>query len=73
MGFHRFLAVIGSPPTFLQPHLWHVEVPRIEVKSELQLLTFATATATPGLSHICDLYGSLRQRWILNPPSQARD
>ena len=26
-----------------------------------------------GPSHICDLYGSLRQRWILNPLSGARD
>ena len=25
------------PPFFLQPHLWHMEAPRLEVKSELQL------------------------------------
>ena len=29
---------------FLGPHLWHMEVPRLAVKSELRLLAFATAT-----------------------------
>ena len=33
----------------------------------------ATATATPDLSHICDLYHGLRQYQILNPLSKARD
>ena len=31
---------------FLQPHLQHMEVPRLGVESELQLLTYTTATAT---------------------------
>ena len=31
---------------FLEPHVWHVEVPRLGVKSELQLIGTATATAT---------------------------
>ena len=31
---------------FLGPHLQHVEVPRLGVESELQLLAIATATAT---------------------------
>ena len=31
---------------FLGPHPWHIEVPRLGVKTELQLLTYATATAT---------------------------
>ena len=39
---------------FLGPHPWHMEVPRLEVKSELQLLAYTTATATPDLSHVCD-------------------
>ena len=30
----------------LGPHLWHVEVPRLGVESELQLLAYAIATAT---------------------------
>ena len=48
-----------------------MEVSRLGAESELQLL--ATATATPDPSHICDLRQSLRQRWILNPLSEARD
>ena len=31
---------------FLGPHLWHMEVPRLGVKSELQVLAYTTATAT---------------------------
>ena len=33
---------------FLGPHLWHMEVPRLGVKSELQLQVNITATAMPG-------------------------
>ena len=39
----------------------------------LQLLVNATITATPDLSHVCDLYHSSRQCQILNPLSEARD
>ena len=35
---------------FLVPHLWHMDVPRVGVKLELQLLSYATATATWDLS-----------------------
>ena len=38
---------------FLGPHLWHMEVTRLGVKSELQLLAYTTATAMPDPSHIC--------------------
>ena len=58
---------------FLGPHLQHTEVPRLGVKSEPQPLAYTTATATPDLSHICDLHYSSRQHLILNPPSKARD
>ena len=34
---------------------------------------FAAATATPDLSHICNLWGSWWQHLILNPLSEARD
>ena len=34
---------------------------------------YGTATATPDLSHICSLHGSLQQYWILNLLSEARD
>ena len=50
-----------------------MEVPRLGVKLELQLLAHATATAMPELSLFCDLHHSLRQRWILNPLSEAGD
>ena len=49
--------------------LWHLAVPGLVVKSELQL----PATATPDLSHIYDICCSLQQHQILNPLSKARD
>ena len=58
---------------FLGLHLWHVEVPRLGVKSELQMLAYATATAMQDLSHVCDLHQSSQQCLILNPLSEARD
>ena len=52
---------------FLGPHLWHMEVPRLGLESELQLPAYTTATATRDLSHICPgpeppwvLFASLR-------------
>ena len=48
-------------------HRW---VPRL---SELQLLSYTTATATPDRSLIYDLCRNLRQCQILNPLSEARD
>ena len=58
-----------------------MEVPRLEVEWEqdLQLLVYTTATAIPdpshvcSLSHICELHHSLRQCWILDPLSEAKD
>ena len=58
---------------FLGLNPWHVEVPRLGVKSELQLLAYTTATAMRDPSHVCDLHPSSRQHWILNPLSKARD
>ena len=48
-----------------------MEVPRLGVKSEMQLP--ATATATRDLSHICDLYHSSQQHQIPNLLSEGRD
>ena len=42
-------------PFICGPHLRHIEVLRIGVELELQLLAYTTATAMPDLSHICDL------------------
>ena len=50
-----------------------MEVPRLGVKLELQLLAYATAMATLDPSHIFDLRHSLQQCWILNLLSEARD
>ena len=58
---------------FLRPHPWHMEVPRLGVELELQLLVYATATVAQDPSRICNLHHSTRQRQILNPLSEARD
>ena len=50
-----------------------MKVTRLGVESELQPPAFATATAMPDPSHICDLYHSSGQHWILNPLSEARE
>ena len=49
-----------------------MEIPRLGVESELQLLAYSVATATPDLSHVCDLH-NLWQHRILNPLREARD
>ena len=54
-------------------HLWHIEVPRLGVKLELQLPAYTTATAMPDPRHICELHCSLQQCQILNPLTEARD
>ena len=59
--------------SFLGRHLWHMEVPRLEVELELQLPTFITATATQDPSCICNLHHSSRQCRILTLLSEARD
>ena len=52
-----------------------MEVPRLGVKSELQLLAYTTATAAvmPDLSLLCDLHRSSQKCQILNPLREARD
>jgi len=51
---------------------WHMEVSRLGVEAELQLLAYTTATATQDPSHVCDLPHSSRQHGILNPLSEDR-
>ena len=58
---------------FLGLHLQHMEVPRLGVESELQLLAYPTAMAKSDLSRVHDLHHSPQQCCILNPPSEARD
>ena len=50
-----------------------MEVPRLGVISELQLLAYATAAALQNSRHVCDLYHSSQRHQILNPLSEARD
>ena len=54
-------------------HPRHMEIPRLGVQSEPQLLAYAKATATQDPSYICDLRHSSWQRQILNPLSEVRD
>ena len=42
----------------LGPHSRHMEIPRLGVQSELQLLATVIATATPDPSSVCDLHHS---------------
>ena len=58
---------------FLGPHPRHMEVPRLGVELELQLLAYITATATRDLSSVCDLHHSSWQHHILNPLTKAGD
>ena len=58
---------------FLGLHPWYMEVPRLGVELELQLLAYTTASATTDLSCICDLHHSSQQHQILNSLSEARD
>ena len=58
---------------FLGPYMRHMEVPRLGVESELQLLAYTTATAMLDPSFICDLDHSSWYHWILNALSKARD
>ena len=46
---------------FLGPYLWHTQVPRLEVESQLHLAAYTTATVMLDLSHVCNLYHSSQQ------------
>ena len=56
---------------FLGLHLQRMEIPRLGVKSELQL--WAYATTMQNLSLFCELHHSSQQHPILNPLSEVRD
>ena len=58
---------------FIGPHLQHMEIPRLGVESELQLLAYTTATAMQDPSRACNLHHSSRQCQIPNPLNEARD
>ena len=50
-----------------------MEVRRLGVKLELQLLAYTTATSIQDQSHVCDLHHSSRQCQILKTLREARD
>ena len=50
-----------------------MDVPRLGVELEPQLLPYHTATVMQDRSRICDLYHSSQQHRIFNPLSEARD
>ena len=54
-------------------HLWHMEVPRLGVKSELHLLAYTTATAVQDPSLVFDFHHSSGQCQIFNPLKEVRD
>ena len=58
---------------FLGPYPGHMEIPRVGVESELQLLTYSTATDTWDSSRVCNPHHSSQQHLILNLLSKARD
>ena len=58
---------------FLGLHPWHMEVPRLWVKSELCLPTYTTATTMWDLSCVCDLHCISWQCQVLKPLTKARD
>ena len=53
--------------------MWHMEVPKPGVESELQVLAYPIASATPDLSRIWDLHHSSLHLQILDPLNEARD
>ena len=74
--FHKITgkeSLFFFPLVFLRLHPWHMEFRRLGVEWELQLPAYATVTAMPDLSHICDIHHSSQQCRILNPLSKARD
>ena len=50
-----------------------MDVTRLGVESELQLLAYATGIAMQDPSHVFNPHHSSRLPWILNPLSEARD
>ena len=57
--------------SFLGPCLQDMEVPRLGVKLELQLLACTTATATRDPSCTCDLHHSSQQCQMPKPLSRS--
>ena len=71
---YSLVLCLFKPFTFLGGlYPWLMEVPRLGVKSELQLPAYTTAIATWDLSHVCNILHSSGQRQIPDSLSKARD
>ena len=70
--FFSFLFFSFLDPFFMAT-LQHMQVPRLRVESELQLLAYTTATATPNPNCVYDSHNSSWQQWILHLLSEAGD
>ena len=57
-SFMVFLLLFVCLFVFLGLHLWHIEVPRLGVQLELQLLAYTRATAMQDPSRDSDLHHS---------------
>ena len=71
--FHCIYICLIVCLSFLGPHPWHMEVPRLGVESDPQPQAYARATAMPDPSCLCDLHHSSLRRRILSPLIKARD
>ena len=58
---------------FLGPHPSYMEIPRLGVELELQLLAYTAAAAMRDPSHVCSLHRSSQKCQIFNPLSEASD
>ena len=67
VGFFFFFLVLFGP------HPQHMEVSMRGVESELQLLAYTTATATPDTSLVFELHHSSLQSQMLNPLREAKN
>ena len=60
--------------SFLWPHMWHMEVPRLEATGAAAAgLYHSHSHSNTGSEQVCNLYHSSQQHWILNPLRKTRD
>ena len=66
-----FVCVFFFSFFFLETYPWHMDIPMLGVKSELQISAYAMATAKRDLSLVCEIHHSLQQCVILNSLSMG--
>ena len=70
---HFVVVVVVLFVCFLGLHLRQMEILRLGIKREPQLLAYTTAAATQDPSSTCNLHHRSWQHWILNPLIKARN